>query len=96
MINVETETLVPISSAATMIPCHPPPSRATIWRWMLTGVRGRKLESIHIGGRRFTSEQAIARFLNPQSEPTTTSQNMASQRKSQDQAAMDALKKRGM
>ncbi|MFO0881551.1 MAG: DUF1580 domain-containing protein [Gemmataceae bacterium] len=60
------EELFPISQT----PCHlPPPSRqvhpSTCFRWALKGV-GRKrirLETTKIGGRRFTSKQAIQRFL---------------------------------
>ena len=36
---------------------------ATVWRWVTEGRRGVRLESLLIGGRRFTSRQAIQRFL---------------------------------
>lgn len=36
---------------------------ATIWRWRTKGVRGAKLESVAIGGRWFTSDEAFARFV---------------------------------
>lgn len=39
------------------------PALRTIWRWMQRGVRGVKLESITIGGRRFTSREAGQRFI---------------------------------
>ena len=29
---------------------------STVWRWMLSGVRGTKLRSIRVGGRRFILE----------------------------------------
>lgn len=32
------------------------------WRWVLYGVRGVRLDSIIIGGRRYTSEEALERF----------------------------------
>ena len=38
-------------------------SRRTAWRWCLVGVRGVVLETILIGGRRWTSEQAISAFI---------------------------------
>ena len=38
-------------------------SRATLERWIRRGVRGVCLETVRIGNRRFTSEQAISRFL---------------------------------
>ena len=33
-----------------------------VWRWVLHGVGGIKLESILMGGRRLTSSEAIQRF----------------------------------
>lgn len=35
----------------------------TAWRWALRGVRGVKLESYVLGGRRFTTREACERFL---------------------------------
>ncbi len=37
-------------------------SPASIWRWMLHGVRGHRLRSLRIGGRRFILEQDWADF----------------------------------
>jgi hypothetical protein len=38
-------------------------SRATAMRWMLNGVGGVRLESTKIGGARYTSREAIERFV---------------------------------
>lgn len=35
---------------------------STIYRWLIQGVSGRKLEAIKIGGQTYTSKQALARF----------------------------------
>lgn len=35
----------------------------TAWRWTLRGVRGVKLQSFVVGGRRFTTRDACDRFL---------------------------------
>ena len=35
----------------------------TIWRWRTKGIAGVKLESFVIGGRRFTSVEALDRFI---------------------------------
>ena len=48
---------------ASMLNVHP----ATIWRWVLHGVRGRKLPSIFIGGRRWVLKSDLDEFLTPQS-----------------------------
>ena len=36
---------------------------ATVWRWVTVGVRGRKLGTFFVGGRRFVTREAIERFL---------------------------------
>ena len=56
-----SETLVPINKAGTRFP-HPV-GRTALERWMRHGVRNIQLESILIGSRRFTSEEAITRFI---------------------------------
>lgn len=38
-------------------------SPATIFRWRLRGVRGVKLETLLVGGTRFTSIEALHRFI---------------------------------
>jgi hypothetical protein len=39
------------------------PHVSTIWRWCLKGVKGVRLESICIGGKRFVTAAAIERFV---------------------------------
>lgn len=36
---------------------------ATAWRWVLRGVRGRRLRSVLIGGRRYVLRADLAAFL---------------------------------
>jgi len=36
---------------------------ATVWRWTLHGVRGHRLRTFHIGGRRFVREADLDAFL---------------------------------
>ena len=43
---------------------------STVWRWATRGVKGRKLKSQLVGGRRFISRQNLAEFLRPVDEPT--------------------------
>ena len=55
------ESLVPPAVAPRHIPGRPHIS--TVWRWMTRGCRGITLESIVCAGRRFTSLEAIERFV---------------------------------
>ncbi len=36
---------------------------ATVWRWANRGIRGVKLETIRLGGKTLTSQQALTRFI---------------------------------
>lgn len=51
--------------AITDIPKHLPGKRVAIttpWRWATKGCRGVVLETFHIGGRRYTTKQALEEF----------------------------------
>jgi hypothetical protein len=69
MIDISNEFLLTISAAAKSLPSRPHIS--TVWRWIQRGVRGVKLETYLIGGRRFTSREALERFQ-PQRRPRQT------------------------
>ena len=64
-IELSTETAITIAE----VPLHIPKRHgrkvhySTVYRWMTKGVRGRKLESLLIGGVRYTTIEALARFL---------------------------------
>jgi hypothetical protein len=62
-IDIYTESLLPFSDA-TVLPGHTRNiSLSTLHRWRLRGVRGVKLQSCLIGGRRYTSREALERFF---------------------------------
>ena len=61
MIDIKNETMRPLSDACKEIEGRPHVS--TLHRWRLRGVRGQKLETVLIGGRRFTSLEALDRFI---------------------------------
>jgi Protein of unknown function (DUF1580) len=68
MIDIANETLVEISEASKHIPGRP--HIATVYRWMMRGVRGGiKLETALVGGSRWTSVEAIQRFVDRLSGP---------------------------
>ena len=60
-IDTSIESLITVTLAAKQIPGRP--HVATVWRWILHGLNGIRLESVKVGGRRFTSEEAIQRFI---------------------------------
>ena len=57
-INPDAEELLSFSDVASRHDVHV----ATVRRWHLSGVAGVKLETIRIGGKRYTSDQALHRF----------------------------------
>jgi hypothetical protein len=60
-IDASCETVIPLTEAPVWSPGRPHIS--SVWRWVLKGVRGVKLETLVCGGRRFTSREAIDRFI---------------------------------
>jgi len=67
MIDINVEHTLPLNEAAKVVPGRP--HTATIWRWWRRGVKGVKLETVVVGGRRFTSVEAIQRFIASLSDP---------------------------
>lgn len=61
MIDTAKEILLSFSDLSSRLPRRPHTS--TLHRWRLRGVRGVKLETILIGGRRYTSHEALERFF---------------------------------
>jgi hypothetical protein len=54
------ENLMSLSEAAHSLPHRPHIS--TLWRWCKKGCRGARLEYLRLGGRIFTSAEALRRF----------------------------------
>lgn len=71
-IDLSSETLLSLRDAAKSLPGRPHIS--TIFRWRRVGVRGVRLETCRIGGRRFTSVEALNRFLIAINEPDAKAQ----------------------
>jgi len=73
VIDVRNERMMRLADVGSFINKHNPPNISTIWRWALYGI-GRngqktKLETIKLGGIRFSSAEAIVRFLAKLNEP---------------------------
>ena len=60
-VQILTETVIPISKINDALPFPINPGAAQ--RWMRQGVGGHRLETASIGQRRFTSKEAVQRFL---------------------------------
>ena len=58
--DIKGEALLTFIEAAAFLPRRP--NLSTLHRWRLRGVRGVRLETCLIGGRRFTSKEALDRF----------------------------------
>ena len=61
MIDFENESLLSVAEAAKLLPRRP--ALRTIWRWIERGCNGVRLETVKIGDRRFTSREALHRFV---------------------------------
>ena len=65
MINPATEDMLSIQQLCKLFPGRKGKgiARATAMRWILNGVGGVRLESVRIGGSRYTSREAVERFV---------------------------------
>jgi hypothetical protein len=66
MINHTTEALLSLSAAAKRLPKGPdgkPIHPNTVGRWIHKGIQGVHLEGLRVGRKRYTSIEAIQRFL---------------------------------
>jgi hypothetical protein len=61
MADLLREELHLLAKVGDLLPSRP--HRSTGIRWADRGVRGSRLETVTIGGRRYTSREALARFI---------------------------------
>jgi hypothetical protein len=55
------EKPLPLAEAARLLPKRPNP--ATLWRWRTRGIRGVRLQTLMIGGRRHVLPSALRQFI---------------------------------
>ena len=102
-IDFESETIITIGEACRAFPPNGI-SDATMARFIQKGVKIKalgifvKLETVKIGGRRFTSKEAIVRFIAAQnaSDVPAAPAITATQRRRQSEAARLALQEIGL
>lgn len=61
MFDYQSEKIIPVVKVPDLLPSRPHIS--TVWRWINCGIGGKKLETFRIGGKRYTSSEAIHRFV---------------------------------
>ena len=67
---------------------------STVYRWATKGARGRVLESVMVGGIRYTTIEAVRRFLSANSQ--LASMTKSSLQDELDQAIEDELRQAGV
>lgn len=97
-IDVKTETVVSFSDARSAFPGNRRVSLATLHRWRQRGIRGIRLETCLIGGLRYTSREAISRFLASQNADDAPAAPVitATQRRRQSESAQQELQRMGV
>lgn len=88
MIEYETEQIVPISDAPKYMPGRP--CLRSVWRYVLKGINGARLETFKVGNKRFTSVEAIRRFVDGCTNPTATAPTSSSARRQREIAKAEA------
>ena len=74
MIDLKTEEVLTLTEAARRLPRRrrgKRPHVATLYRWVQQGVRGVKLEAIQVGGTLCTSLEALQRFCERCTDPSS-------------------------
>ena len=96
-IDVEREDLIHFPEATRAFPGRKRLSLATLHRWRLHGVRGVRLDTLLIGGLRYTSREAIGRFIAAQNaDQQPAPQITAKQRQRQSESARAELERIGI
>ncbi len=95
-IDVDTEDMLTLGEACRAIPPKGI-SPATMARWIQRGVRGSRLETVLIGGRRLTSRESLARFYAEQNRSETPTPAISpSQRRTMAESANRVLQEAGI
>ena len=92
-IDIDKETIIGVCELGKVCPGPRKPSRATAFRWILTGLRVPgsdqrvKLESLKLNGLRCTSLEALGRFLRAANGQATVPTVTSNQRQKQAEIA---------
>src|SRR6478752_3969008 len=75
MIDPFSEAVLSLNNAARLLPARSDGKKvhlSTTYRWTTIGCRGVILESIQIGGTRYTSKEALTRFFRKLSQTASS------------------------
>ena len=61
-IDLTRERPISFNEAAKYLPRGYRPHLSTWWRWHKHGIKGVRLETVVLGGRRYTTAEAVQRF----------------------------------
>lgn len=96
-IDTRTETIISFNDARSEFKDGRRKALATLHRWRLKGCRGVKLETLLIGGIRYTSKEAIDRFIQAQNADESPAPAISpAQRRRQAEAAQAQLERMGV
>lgn len=90
-IEIQKEHAIPLAEVPKYVPKRKGRKvhYSTVYRWVTKGARGRILESVMVGGIRYTTVEAVARFLDSR-KPSIREASAT------DEAIADALRKAGV
>ncbi len=97
-IDIDSETIVPLFEIGKHCPGPRKPSRATVFRWVLDGLKidgtdqRVKLSSVKLNGIRCTSLEGLGRFLRAVNGQTAVPAITPAQRRKQAETANSQLK----
>lgn len=97
MIDVMTESLVPLKEVPRLLPPRDgdrPIHISAVYRWVQRGVRGKRLESVRIGGTTYTSREALQRFAETKDDPARAGRPAPTPRRRQRQIEAASLRVR--
>ena len=97
MSDMTIEELLTLTQARSAFPGSKRLSLATLHRWRQQGARGVRLETLLVGGMRYTSREAIARFIAAQNAADRPAPAISpAQRRRQSEAARLELERIGV
>lgn len=97
MIDLQKEAILSLKDSCDCFPGRDHVHISTVQRWRLRGVRGVRLEVVRVGGKTFTTREAISRFIAAQNQDTSAPLTLSpNQRQRQSDAAREALRAAGV